>query len=183
VAYCWGWNEFGQLGDGGTSDQSVPVAVQSGGASFVTLSAGGTHTCGKTPNGDSYCWGVNIHGELGDGTNDNSSTPVQVLLPSGVTSITPRAGGNHTCGLTDQSAAYCWGLNDQGQLGDETTTNHNSAAQVSLPAGVIFANMSPGLYFTCALAPGGAAYCWGDNRQGQLGDGTTNNHSSPVAVK
>jgi alpha-tubulin suppressor-like RCC1 family protein len=183
VAYCWGWNEFGQLGDGGTSDQLVPVAVQSGGASFATLSAGGAHTCGKTPTGDSYCWGVNIHGELGDGTNDNSSTPVQVPMPSGVDSLTPRGGGNHTCGLTYQGAAYCWGFNDQGQLGDGTTTNHNIAAQVSLPAGVIFASMSPGLYFTCALTPDGAAYCWGDNRQGQLGDGTTSNRSTPVVVR
>lgn len=183
VAYCWGWDDFGQLGDGATVDQSAPVAVQVRGATFATLSAGGAHTCGKTPTGDSYCWGGNIHGELGDGTNDNSSTPVQVPMPSGVDSLTPRGGGNHTCGLTYQGAAYCWGFNDQGQVGDGTTANRNSAVQVSLPAGVIFDSMSPGLYFTCALAPGGAAYCWGDNRQGQLGDGTTNNHSSPVAVK
>ncbi len=183
VAYCWGWDDFGQLGDGATADQSAPVAVQARGVTFATLSAGGAHTCGKTPTGDSYCWGGNIHGELGNGTNDNSSTPVQVLLPSGVTSLTPRGGGNHTCGLTDQSAAYCWGFNDQGQVGDGTTINRNSAAQVSMPAGVIFASMSPGLYFSCALTPTGAAYCWGDNRQGQLGDGTTSNRSSPVAVK
>jgi alpha-tubulin suppressor-like RCC1 family protein len=182
VAYCWGWDGFGQLGDGGTTDQSVPVAV-SGGEIFVTLTAGGVHTCGRTPAGPPFCWGANVHGELGDGTGNNSSTPVQVAMPTGVDSLTPVAGGNHTCGLPYPGAAYCWGYNFRGQIGDGTTSDRLSPVAVHQPASVDFLNLSLGLYHSCGLTPAGAAYCWGSNTSGQLGDGTTTNRSAPVAVR
>ncbi len=182
VAYCWGFNDFGQLGDGSTTDQSVPVAV-SGGQVFATLSAGGGHTCGKTPDGKAHCWGINVHGELGDGTGNNASNPVQVVLPNGVDSLTPTAGGNHTCGLISPGPAYCWGYNLYGQIGDGTTTDRSTPVPVVMPAGVFFASLSSTLYHTCALTPSGAAYCWGSNTSGQLGDGTTSNRSIPVKVR
>ena len=181
-AYCWGWDEFGQLGDGDTTDQHAPVTV-SGDYLFATLTAGGVHTCGKTRGGATYCWGTGLHGELGNGGTDNSSIPVSVVMPSGVDSLTPTAGGNHTCGLTYLGAAYCWGSDFYGQVGHGTTTDYSTPVTVLAPSGVTFASLVLGIYQSCGLTPTGAAYCWGDNWSGKLGDGTTTNRSAPVAVR
>ena len=182
-AYCWGWDEFGQLGDGNTTDEPVPVAV-SGDYVFATLTAGGAHTCGKTPTGATYCWGIGLHGELGNGGSDNSSIPVSVVMPSGVDSLTPAAGGgNHTCGLTYLGSAYCWGLNSHGQVGNGSTTDSWTPVAVAAPAGVTFQSIALGIYQSCGLTPAGAAYCWGDNNAGKLGDGTTVDRWTPVAVR
>ena len=90
------------------------------------------------------------------------------------------AGGAHTCGVTSGGAAYCWGLNSSGQLGDGTTTDRLSP--VAVAGGLSFAAVSAGDLHTCALTAGGAAYCWGYNGDGELGDGTTTNRLSPVLV-
>ena len=92
------------------------------------------------------------------------------------------AGGYHTCGVTAAGAAYCWGDNFFGELGDGTTTSRSSPVLVAAPAGVSFAAVSAGLRHTCGLTAAGVAYCWGYNGFGQLGDGTTTNRSSPVLV-
>jgi len=183
VAYCWGYNGFGQLGDGTTTDRSTPVRV-AGGVSFATVSAGEGHTCGVTAAGAAYCWGDNFFGELGDGTTTSRSSPVLVAAPAGVSFATVSAGSGHTCGVTAAGAAYCWGWNASGQLGDGTTTSRPSPVLVAAPAGVSFAAVSGGaeVFHTCGVTAAGAAYCWGDNFFGQLGDGTTTNRSSPVLV-
>src|SRR6267378_2857627 len=113
--YCWGYNGYGDLGNGATSHSATPVAV-SGGLTFVAVSAGGTHTCGVTPAGAGYCWGYNVYGELGDSTRTDSKTPVPVS--GGLTFATVSSGQVHTCAVTTGGAAYCWGFNFDGQLGD-----------------------------------------------------------------
>ncbi|PYP20711.1 MAG: hypothetical protein DMD53_09885, partial [Gemmatimonadetes bacterium] len=90
------------------------------------------------------------------------------------------AGGSHACGVTPGGAAYCWGANVNGQLGDGTTTDRLSP--VAVAGGLSFAAVSAGDLHTCALTAGGAAYCWGYNGDGELGDGTTTNRLSPVLV-
>jgi alpha-tubulin suppressor-like RCC1 family protein len=120
AAYCWGWNGFGQLGNGATTNSSIPVAVL-GGLSFTTVRAAMAHTCGLTTSGAAYCWGANFDGELGDGSTTNSSTPVPVA--GGLTFTMLTAGDFSTCGITSNGAAYCWGWNGYGQLGDGTTTS------------------------------------------------------------
>jgi alpha-tubulin suppressor-like RCC1 family protein len=188
-AYCWGRNEFGRLGDDTEIDQLTPVRVAApSGVTFIAVSAGKGHSCGLASNGAVYCWGRNSNGELGDGTTDNQLTPVQVQAPPGVTfaavSVGGEPGGGHSCAVAATSGAvYCWGYNGNGQLGDNTTTDALAPVAATPPSGVTFATVDAGDSHTCALTPVGAAYCWGANGSGQLGDGTTVDSLVPTPVQ
>ena len=134
TAYCWGYNWYGQLGDGArgvngsdsSHDRLVPVAV-SGGRTFTALVAGSHHTCGLATGGTAYCWGYNAYGQLGDGTTgdggNSADRSAPVAVSGGLTFASLVAGGNVTCGLVSGGTAYCWGYNQFGQLGDGTSTN------------------------------------------------------------
>lgn len=164
AAYCWGWNGYGQLGDGSTTDQSVPIAV-TGGRAFSSVVARGARTCGLTPSGAAFCWGG------------------QPLLQSDRSFVALAAGGYHDCGLTTGGAAYCWGENYSGQLGNGRSGSlyANDAGFVS--GGLSFVTLTAGTYHTCGLVTTGAAYCWGDNLYGALGIGSTMDSSDvPVPV-
>lgn len=184
AAYCWGGNLNGQLGNGTTSAiMNLPVVVnRPTGVTFTSLSTGKDHTCARTSTGAAYCWGYNWAGQLGDGTTTQRTQPMAVKRPTGVTFASISAGGAHTCALTSAGVAYCWGDNEDGQLGDNTTTQRNTPVVVSRPASVTFASLSAGGLHTCARTSAGAAYCWGYNYFGQLGDGTTTSRTTPVIV-
>src|SRR2546423_995537 len=119
MAYCWGANDTGQLGDGTTTSRATPVPV-SGGLSFAVLDGGGGHSCGVITSGAAYCWGDNTSGQLGDGTGTGRANPAAVADHLEFVSVS--AGLGHACGLTPRGTAYCWGRNASGQLGDGTTT-------------------------------------------------------------
>jgi alpha-tubulin suppressor-like RCC1 family protein len=184
-AYCWGFGDQGQLGNGSTSlpapSSATPVPVV-GGLKFKSISAGGTtshgHTCGITTSGDTYCWGFGNSGQLGNGSTNSTATPV--LVSGGLTFASVSAGIAYTCGVTTSSDAYCWGYNQFGQLGNGTTTD--SATPVPVAGGLTFAAVSAGDFHTCAVATNGTAYCWGGNGSGQFGNGTTTNSTVPVPV-
>ena len=121
---CWGRNNVGQLGDNSLIDRRTPVFVQlPASRSAVMISAGATQTCAVLDDGSLFCWGLNANGQLGDGTTTFSSTPVSANLPNGRTAVLVATGFAHTCALMDNSELHCWGLNDNGQLGDGSTTN------------------------------------------------------------
>lgn len=183
AAYCWGFNLDGQLGDGTTTTRLTPTAVtMPAEVTFTSVDAGNEICCALAPTGAAYCWGANSFGRLGDGTLVDRLTPTAVLLPTGVTFARVTVGLDHTCGLTQAGAAYCWGYNEEGQIGDGTTTSRLTPVAVAIPAGTILASVSPGGTHTCGLTPAGAAYCWGKNSRGQVGDGTTTDRLTPVAV-
>ncbi|HYO45308.1 MAG TPA: Ig-like domain-containing protein [Gemmatimonadota bacterium] len=147
-------------------------------AEFSSISAGGSHSCGVTPSGTAFCWGLNAHGQLGDGTNTDSNGPVQVVGNS--VFVTVNAGGSHTCGLTTSGTAYCWGRNQAGQLGDGT--NFDSNSPVAVVTGPPLVSLTTGNFHTCGVATTGDGYCWGANSYGQLGTGMNNDSNVPVPV-
>jgi len=168
---CWGWNGAGQLGDGTTTDRSVPTDVSGLSSGVAAISARGRRTCAVTTQGGVKCWGWNAVGQVGDGTTTTRLTPVDVLgLTSGVTSVS--AGQDHTCALTNANGLKCWGSNVYGQLGDTTTTNRLTATSVAGLSGGV-ASLSTGGHHTCAVLVGGAVKCWGYNGYGQIGDGNS----------
>ena len=128
LVLCWGDNRFGQLGDGTTVRHSSPEPVQGLPLSAIRLAAGAVSTCALLSSGQVYCWGQNVHGELGDGTRDNRTTPVPVSGDLRFRSI--YAGGALTCGFTTDGAQYCWGLNQSGQLGDGTRESRSVPTRV-----------------------------------------------------
>jgi len=177
---CWGDNDKGQLGDGTTTNRITPVDVSGLSSGVTALAAGIRHTCALLDGGGVKCWGANYDGQLGDGTRTDRVTPVNVSgLSSGVTALA--AGGNHTCALLDGGGIKCWGDNWYGQGGDGTIEHHSTPVDVSgLTSGVIA--LYTGRDHTCALLNGGGVKCWGANYDGQLGDGTTTDRSTPVDV-
>lgn len=190
-ALCWGDNTLGNLGDGTTNASDVPVLV-AGSNTFSSISAGANHTCALTTDGRAFCWGTNLFGELGGGATSTecdglpcSRTPVAVAGPRTYRAISVR--GRSTCAIGADSLAYCWGLNDHGQLGATsglaTCTGRPCATTPVLVAGLgkVIA-ISTGFRHACAVAVTGAAYCWGQNVDGELGIGTTADAPRPMRV-
>ena len=178
--FCWGANWNGQLGDNTTSSRWTPGPVSGLVGSVRSIAAGSNHTCALTDAGGVKCWGSNYDGKIGDGSTTDRLTPVDVSgLGSGVKAIA--AGDSHTCALTDVGGVKCWGDNYEGQLGDGTTVNRLTPANVSgLSSGV--KAIAAGNDYTCAVTDAGAVKCWGDNWGGRLGDGTTTDRLTPVNV-
>ncbi|MBP7963143.1 MAG: hypothetical protein KBG20_07640 [Caldilineaceae bacterium] len=159
---------------------------------LAAVAAGDAHTCILGNGGFVKCWGKNDHGQLGDGTTDYyKSNPVDVTgLSSGVLAIAAGDGsytydssspGTHTCALTAAGGVKCWGNNGSGQLGDGSTTDKNTPVDVTgLSSGITA--IAVGGNHTCALTAAGGVKCWGNNWEGQLGDGTSSTRNTPVDV-
>jgi alpha-tubulin suppressor-like RCC1 family protein len=164
---------------GDPAPRVIRVAAVSG-LHVKATASGFVHSCALTTKGAVMCWGYNAEGELGDGTTVNSPTPVAVTgLAKGVKAIS--SGSYFTCALTTKGAVKCWGSNNYGQLGNNTTTNSSVPVEVyGLGKGV--KAISAGNFFMCALTNKGAVTCWGANTYGQLGDGTTTSSAKPVAT-
>ncbi|MBI4503504.1 MAG: hypothetical protein HY700_20380 [Gemmatimonadetes bacterium] len=192
AAYCWGWGSDGFLGDGTDGSSTAPVPVADG-YTFTTLTVGMNHVCALDADGAAYCWGNGAWGALGNapdlGARGNNIAPGPVLGGLRFQSIS--AGEDFTCAVTTTGAAYCWGINDRGQLGSISTEACNPGEPVPIPCtltpaavqgGLSFRSAWAGQYHACALTSLGEAYCWGRNYYGELGDGTTAPSLAPTAV-
>jgi hypothetical protein len=173
-AACWGQNLGGQIGDGSREDRTTPGRTPT--PAFMILVAGWSHTCAVTGAGAAYCWGLNRDGQLGDGSRLDRLAPRPVL--DAVSALA--AGGSHTCAIAG-GEVRCWGDNRSGQLGDGTNTPRPLPTPVADLPGVPTALVA-GAAHTCALLTDGTAHCWGQNLHGQLGNGSTTNVSTPLAV-
>ena len=230
AAYCWGKNSDGQFGNNTVTSSSVPVAVATSGVlagkTLTQVTAGNDLTCALDSTGLAYCWGDDTRGQLGNNSNTTSPVPVAVTATgvlSGVTLTQISAGNAFACALGSTGAAYCWGYNASGQLGNSSTVSSSVPVAVTTTgvlSGVTLTQVTPGASFacalraavpptagawvaaatgkqlhhqqrragggdhtgvtltqvsagdtaTCALGAAGAAYCWGSNSSGQLGN-------------
>ncbi len=142
------------------------------------VSVGGQYTLSLKSDGTVWGWGYNGSGQLGDGTNTNRSTPVQVTNLSGVVAVS--AGNHHSLALKSDGTVWAWGNNYYGQLGDGTTTNSKIPVQVTGLSGVV--SVAAGGFHSTALMSDGSVWAWGYNEQGELGDGTMTDSAVPVQV-
>ena len=180
TVWAWGYNVNGQLGDAnnGTS-RNTPVQVLNL-AGVVQIASGGIrHSLALKSDGTVWAWGWNIFGQLGDGTNTDRNVPAQV---SGLTDMVQIAGGQyHSLAVKSDGTVWSWGRNLDGQLGDGTDTNSNVPVQALGLTGVV-QSASCGFGHSLALKSDGTVWAWGANSQGQVGDGTTAQRSTPVQV-
>ena len=178
IARCWGSGSSGRLGNGGTEDEVYPVDVVGLDDSIVAVAAGGSGSCAATEEGQLFCWGDSD--TLGNGSEENSLLPVAVPgLEAGVVEVGVSGSGNLACALTDVGEVWCWG--DGERLGQGNEEDSLVPVQVSgLSTGV--ASLSVGSGYSCAVLEDESAVCWGDNNDGNLGDGTTTDALLPVAV-
>ena len=203
---CWGNGINRQLGNGENSASTTPVSVceraKTGAeticpplSSIAAITVQGNTTCVLTDSNTVKCWGYGVNGQLGNGADSASNTPVDVHTDSGNSdALSGIAAISGLCALTDSGNVKCWGAGDNGQLGNGGTTNSNTpvdvcaraktGAETTCPALADIAAISTGEYHRCALTDSGTLKCWGDGSQGQLGNGaTTATNSYPVDVR
>jgi alpha-tubulin suppressor-like RCC1 family protein len=197
TVWCWGSNRFGQLGIGSTAPGPFAAPQQVlGVADAVSIANGPFHTCAVRVNGTVQCWGRNDFRQIGDATVDNRvfATDVPSIAPGGAVALA--LGRTHSCILTPSGGVRCWGRNDRGQLGDTTFTDRPAPVTVTMPT-LLFgsepvlsqataltqvAGLVAGNTHTCARRVTGRPVCWGNNEDGQIGDGTTTDRRIAMSV-
>jgi alpha-tubulin suppressor-like RCC1 family protein len=183
---CWGWNLFGELGNGTTTDSDVPLDVAGLVSGVTAIAAGGSGTCALTSGGAVKCWGMGGWGQLGNATAAGSNVPIDVTgLETGISAIA--AGGWHTCALTRGGSVMCWGTGaywpDCGESPCATDPNDTAVPVVvaGLPSGV--SAIAAGGHHTCVLTTGGGVTCWGGALyNGSYVNGTGNEAGTPGEV-
>ena len=175
--FAWGWNNYGQLGDGTNTDRWTPVQIGTDN-NWVSIAAGYLHTAAIKSDGTLWAWGGNYYGQLGDGTNTDRWIPVQIGTDNNWVSIA--AGGYHTIALKSDGTLWAWGWNNFGQLGNGTHTDRWAPKQIGADTRWVF--ISAGVSHTVALKSDGTLWAWGNNAVGQLGDGTNTERWTPVQI-
>lgn len=176
--YCWGLNQYYQLGIGNTTNQSTPILVHSGTQYSSITTKSDTHSCGITDLGYLRCWGLNQYGSLGDGTI--TQRPLPTPIDGTVTYKQIAISSNFSCGITGNGDLKCWGLNSSYQLGDGTSVNKLTPTLID--AGTKYNFVALGDVHACGITQLGVLKCWGGNLSGQLGDGSVIPKSTPTII-
>jgi len=186
--YCWGDNSYQQLGtltslptcqelDGPCSPTPLAVA---GGGTYQNVAASLRDSCALTVNGEAWCWGFGLGGQLGDGQSVNSPIPVPVSAVMPFSAIALGGSGLLACAVGPAGAGYCWGPDGAGGLGNGTIAGSTTPAAVS--GSLSFGTLTVGDDHACGLLASGAGYCWGDDEYGDLGKGSSGSSSVPAPV-
>jgi len=178
--WAWGNNGDGQLGDGTTTASPTPLRVGNA-TNWVSVSLNNYYNLALQADGSAWAWGYNNDGQLGDGTTIPHSRPARVPGVAGLPTRSVAAGGQHSLGITPAGQLVAWGLNDNGQLGDGTTTARNSPTPIGEAKDWVQVAAS-GTAHSLALRADGTLWAWGLNTSGQLGTGTTAAQTSPVQI-
>jgi alpha-tubulin suppressor-like RCC1 family protein len=177
--WLWGRNNAGQLGDDSITNRSSPVQTISGGTNWKQVSAGFVHTAAIKTDGTLWLWGNNNYGRLGDNSITHRSSPVQTIS-GGTNWKQVGGGGTNTAAIKTDGTLWAWGLNQKGQLGDNSTTSRSSPVQ-TVSGGTNWKQVSVGgNQHTAAIKTDGTLWMWGNNYFGRLGDNSTTDRSSPV---
>jgi alpha-tubulin suppressor-like RCC1 family protein len=197
TVHAWGYNAFGQIGDGTSgTDRLSPVNITNNGTlsgkTVVAIAAGSSHTLARCSDNTVHAWGVNNTGQIGDGTSgsaNNRLSPVNITNSgtlSGRTVVAIAAGREHTLALCSDNTVHAWGRNDNGQIGDGTTTQRNSPVNITTSgtlSGKTVVAIAAGGYHNLARCSDNTVHAWGNNGVGQIGDGTSGtDRLSPVNI-
>ena len=193
--YMWGYNQFGELGDGTTTDRYTPTEITSRfslteGDNIKSLSLGHQHSSALTSTGRVFMWGYNYYGQLGDGTDINRSVPTEITsrfsLAAGDKIISVSLRSSHSSALSSTGRVFMWGNNSFGGLGLENTTDRNIPTEItsrfSLIEGDKIIAISLGSGYSSSLSSTGRVFMWGWNANGRLGDGTTTDRNTPTEI-
>ncbi len=180
TATCWGDNRRGQLGNGNTNTLAVPTAVP-GLTQIASITGGALHTCALSTAGTVSCWGWNIYGQLGIGSTTDRLTPTAVIGLTDVVALKSNKSST-TCALKSNGTVSCWGSNIYGAIGDGAVSSNIRSTPSNVPNLSEVVSLAKGTVHTCALIDDGTIKCWGWNRAGMLGDGTTTDRSLPTSV-
>ena len=175
--WCFGQNAWGEMGDHSLGDRFIPTPVDRISIWKLITDGGGNHDCAITRQQALWCWGLNDHGQVGDGATTTRTLP---LLIGTALWTTVTGGEGYTCGIQDDRSLWCWGANGKGQLGNGTRTDAHAPVQVGTDTD--WASVSPGPTHTCALKTDKSLWRWGANADGEVGDGSTSLRKSPVKV-
>jgi alpha-tubulin suppressor-like RCC1 family protein len=181
AAYCWGANAFGQLGTGVQTPSSRPARVALEGVAFTSVSAGDSHTCAVASGGTAYCWGSNAGGKLGTGGPPGGGHAVPTPVAGHVTFRSISAGYFHTCGVARNGATYCWGRNEQGEVGTTVRRMSTTPVRVAGDLASRLVQAASEFDYSCAVDVHGVLHCWGSDCFGQLGlDSLTEQCGAPA---
>jgi alpha-tubulin suppressor-like RCC1 family protein len=165
-ASCWGANGRGELGNGNTTDTNAPAAI-SGTLVFRKLAAGSSHVCGIKDDGFAFCWGYNFNGQTGTNTAGAGTDKTTATQITGTLKVRDIAlGSSHSCGITGNGSAYCWGKGTLGQIGNNATADVAVATLVS--GSHRFISLAATAQSSCGIKDDGTLRCWGDNTLGEL---------------
>ncbi|MDB5052426.1 MAG: hypothetical protein JWM44_476 [Bacilli bacterium] len=183
TVWTWGNNSSGQLGDGTTIQKTSPVNVSTlMGTTITAIAAGSNHSIALDTNFQVWTWGNNNSGQLGDGATTNRSVPFNLSSMASLTITAIAAENEHSLALVSDGTVRAWGENDLGQLGDTSTTQRLAPVTVVVLAGKIISSIASGTQHALALGTDGNIWSWGNNTNGELGDGTIISTSTSSAI-